>query len=259
VSEQVRHLAARIELRGQNADEIAARSAYLDLLEIQPGERVLDVGCGSGVVLRDLARRVGSSGRAVGLDYGAEFLAIASELAELLERIELRQGDVRALPFSDGEFDLVLAATVLRHVPDGDRSVAELARVVRPGGRVAVFEGDTDGLLINHPDRALTRRIVASGTDDTTVDGQLARRVPGLMLEAGLEDVQARAFTTIERDPNGFYANLCDRRAATAAQAGAITDEERDRWLEAFHAEQAAGRYLAAQVQILTWARRPMS
>ena len=260
--EQIRPLAARLELRGQHADEVAARSAYLDLLAIVPGERVLDVGCGSGVVLRDLARRVGPGGRAVGLEYGAAFLPIVRELAEregLVDRIELQQGDARALPFADAEFDLALAATVLRHIPDGDRGVAEMARVVRPGGRVAVFEGDTDGCLINHPDRELTRRIVSSGTDDTTVDGQLARRLPGLLREAGLENVRAQAFTTLDLDPDGFFAERCVRWATTAAQAGTISSEERGRWLDALQQEQAAGRYLVAQVQILAWGRRPMA
>jgi SAM-dependent methyltransferase len=258
--ERIRPLAARLELRGRHADEVAARSAYLDLLAIMPGERVLDVGCGSGVVLRDLARRVGPDGRAVGLEYGAAFLPIVRELAErdgLAERIELHQGDARALPFADGEFDLALAATVLRHIPDGDLAVAELARVVRPGGRVAVFEGDTDGCLINHPDRVLTRRIVASGTDNNNVDGQLARRVPGLLHEAGLEDIQVRAFTTVDRDPAGYYSQRCVNWAKAAARTGAISPEESDRWIEALLEEQAAGRYLVAQVQILAWGRRP--
>jgi hypothetical protein len=133
-----------------------------------------------------------------------------------------------------------------------------MARVVRPGGRVAIFEGDTDGCLINHPDRELTRRVVTSGTDDTTVDGQLARRLPGLLLEAGLEDIRAHAFTTLERDPNGFFAERCVRWATGAAQAGAISAAERDRWLEALRQEQAAGRYLVAQIQILAWGHRPV-
>jgi SAM-dependent methyltransferase len=257
---QARPLAARLEQRAKVPDEVATRAAYLDLLAIRPGERALEVGCGSGVILRDIARRVGREGRAVGLEYNAAFLPIARELAEqegLAERIDWRQGDARALPFSDAEFDLALAVTVLRHVHGADQAVAEMARVVKPGGRVAVFEGDTEGFLINHPDRELTRRIVVSGTDDTTADGRLARRLPGLLLEAGLENVGARAFTTLERDPNGYFGERCVRWADAAAAAGAISAGERDAWLEALRREQAAGRYLAAQMQVLAWGYRP--
>jgi SAM-dependent methyltransferase len=209
-----------------------------------------------------MARRVGPSGRAVGLEYSAAFLTIARELAEqegLSERIELRLGDARALPFANGEFDLALAATVLRHIPGGDRGVAELARVAKPGGRVAVFEGDVDGCLINHPDRALTRRIVASGSDNNNIDGQLARRLPGLLHEARLDDIQVQAFTTVDRDPNGYYSQRCVNWAKAAARVGVISPEERDQWIEALMLEQAAGRYLVAQVQILAWGRRPLA
>jgi SAM-dependent methyltransferase len=260
--ERVREMATLLEQRSQSAEEVAVRTAYLDLLAIQPGEHVLDVGCGSGIPLRDMARRVGRTGRAVGLEYSAAFLAVARDLSEqegLSAWTELRQGDARALPFADGEFDLASAATVLRHIPGGDRAVAELARVVREGGRVAVFEGDTDGCLINHPDRALTRRIVASGTDNNNIDGQLARRLPGLLHEAGLEEIGVQAFTTVDRDPAGYYSQRCVNWAKAAARVGAISPVERDRWVDSLMAEQAAGRYLVAQVQILAWGRRPMT
>ena len=230
--ERVRTMAGLLEKRSQSPEEVAVRTAYLDLLAIQPGEHVLDAGCGSGIPLRDMARRVGPTGRAVGLEYSPAFLTIARELVEqegLAGWVELREGDVRELPFGDGEFDLAVAATVLRHIPGGDRGVAELARVVKPGGRVVVFEGDADGCLINHPDRQLTRRIVASGCDNNNIDGQLARRLPGLMVETGLVDVQAQAFTTIDRDPNGYYFQRCERWAIVASQVGAISADERDR------------------------------
>src|SRR5437879_5564574 len=80
--ERARELAFRnLETRGKSPDEVAARAEYLDLLAIRPGLQVLDVGCGSGVVTRDMARRVSPGGRAVGLDPSVEFLTIARELA----------------------------------------------------------------------------------------------------------------------------------------------------------------------------------
>src|SRR5262245_20768096 len=225
-----RDLAARCEQRGRADEEIEARQAYLDLLGVSAGERVLDVGCGSGVVTRDIARRVGPGGRVVGLDPSPALLTIARQLADeagLGDRVELHEGSVLKLPFPDGSFDGVTCVTVLSHVPGGEGAVPELARVLRPGGRVGVFDFDTDMSIYTHPDRELTRRIVAAASDATAVNGWLVRRLPILFAQAGLEDVKTRAFFPIDTGPRGFYAALAERSADVAAKTGAVTDEER--------------------------------
>ena len=259
--ERARELAFRnLEARGTSPDEVAARAAYLDLLGIRPGQTVLDVGCGSGVVTRDMARRVSPGGRAVGLDPSAEFLTIARELsreAGLDSVAEFREGSALALPFSDGEFDVAVAATVLVHVPGAAAAVPEMVRVVRPGGRIGIFDFDGDSLIISHPDRALTRRIVAAFSDHGAVDGWLVRRLPGLLGRAGLGDVTTRAFLPLEREPDGFYGRMAVRAVDVAAQVGAITESEREGWLAALRAEQAAGNVLGGRVHIFCWGVKP--
>ena len=258
--ETIRDLAARLERRARAADEVAARQAYLALIGLRPGDRLLDVGCGTGVVTRDAARRVAPGGRVVGIDPSPGFLAIARELAEregLGELIEWRPGDVRALPFGDAEFDVVLAVTALSHVPGGGEAVPELVRVARPGGRVGIFDLDTDSLIISHPDRATTRRIVAAHSDNGVIDGWLARRLPGLLQAVGCVDVQVRAFTPLERDPSGFYGGVAERAAEIALQVGVVTEAECRRWLDALHAEQLAGRFLAGRTHLFVWGTRP--
>ena len=255
----VRELARLLELRGQGEDQAAIRNTYLDLLQIAPGERVLDVGCGTGVVTRAVARRVASSGQVVGVDPSPTMLAVAREIAEregLAEQIEFQVGDARALPVDDAAFDVVLAITALSHTTDAERAIPELLRAVRPGGRVGVFDIDPESWIISHPDRALTRRISEAATDIIT-DGWLARRLPGLLEAAGLQDVRVRAFTPVERDPTGYYGSLAPMRAAQAVQMGGITDEERQQWLAALQAEQAEGRFLAGLTHLFSWGRRP--
>jgi len=257
---KARELAGRLELRAKAQDEIEARAAYLDLLGVKAGERVLDVGCGSGVVTRDIARRVGPAGLAVGADPSPQFLVVARELAQaagLAGQVEFREGSALSLPFPDGAFDVAVAVTVLSHTPGGESAIAEMARVVCPGGRVGVFDLDTDMTSITHPDRALTRRIVAAASDATAVDGWLSRRLPLLFAQAGLEDVRVRGFFPLETDPRGFYAGLAERAAETAFTAGAITEAERRGWLDALHAERARGPVIAGRLHIFTWGRKP--
>src|SRR3954464_9649285 len=122
-AEQARELATRLEHRARATDEIAARESYLDLIAPAEGERVLDVGCGSGVLTRAIGRRVGDRGRVVGLDSSPALLDLARHYAEEAgapSRVEWRAGDCRKLPLTDGSFDVVLAATVLAHVPGVD-------------------------------------------------------------------------------------------------------------------------------------------
>jgi SAM-dependent methyltransferase len=249
-----------LELRGRAADEIANRAAYLTVFALHAGEHVLEVGCGSGVVTRDVARRIAPDGTVTGLDPSPALLAIARELAEqegLADLIEWREGDARVLPFPDATFDAVLAVTTLSHVPGAKRAVQEMVRVVRPGGRVGVFDRDIDTAIISHPDRAMTRRIVAAAAEQTAVNPWLCRRLPRLLAEVGVGGVGVRGFSSIERDPRGFYAtNGGARWAEIAAKTGAITEEERARWVREFEGEQAAGGFMAGMTQLFVWGTR---
>jgi len=259
-AERARDLVARLERRAKAADEIAARDAYLDLLAITAGERVLDVGCGSGAVTREIARRVGSRGVAVGLDPSPALLAVARQLAKeagVGDRIEFREGDALRLPFPDGSFDAVVCVTVLSHVPRGETAIPEFVRVLRPGGRLGVFDLDTDMTAFTHPDRVLTRRIVAAASDAMAVNGWLVRQLPLLFQQAGLADVRARGFFPIETETQTFYASMADRCAEAAVKMGVITESESRAWLDAFQEQGVRGPIIAGRLHIFVWGRKP--
>jgi ubiquinone/menaquinone biosynthesis C-methylase UbiE len=258
--ERARELVNNLETRAKSADEVAARAAYLELLGVGPGQRVLEVGCGTGAVLRDVARRVVPNGRVVGLDPNRTFLAVAAEIAEregLASLMEWREGDALRLPFPNGSFDVALSVTTLGHVPNGERAITEMVRVVQPGGRVGVHDRDDDSFIVSHPDRALTRRVVAGGSDQAMIDSWLGRKLPRLLTAAGLQDVQIKAFTSLEQNPNGFFANSLRGRARMAAQAGAITSEEHERWLRGLDTEAASGGFVVGLTHLFAWGTRP--
>jgi len=259
-AERARDLAARLERRAKADDEVAARDTYLGLLEISAGERVLDVGCGSGAVTREIARRVGPAGRAVGLDPSPALLAVARELAHeagLGDRVEFREGNALRLPFPDRSFDAAVCVTVLSHIPKGEAAIPELVRVLRSGGRLGVFDLDTDMTAFTHSDRNLTRRIVAAASDATAVNGWLVRQLPLLFQRAGLIDVRARGFFPIETHLQSFYASMADRCVEVAVKAGVVTESEGRAWLHEFHDHGAQGPIVAGRLHIFVWGRKP--
>ena len=102
---------------------------------VAPGQAVLDVACGTGVVARTAADRMGGRGRVVGLDLNQGMLTVAGRLRP---DIDWRQGDAADLPFEPGSFEVVLCQSALMFFPDRAGSLREMARVARAGGTVAV-------------------------------------------------------------------------------------------------------------------------
>jgi ubiquinone/menaquinone biosynthesis C-methylase UbiE len=256
---KAREQAARLEHRARAEDERSARDEYLGLLRIASGERVLDVGCGSGVVTRDIAKRVAPGGSVVGLDPSPALLDVAREYADeagVAGLITFQEGDCRSLAFAEASFDVVVAATVLAHVPEAEKALPEMVRVARAGGRVGVFDFDGDGFLIAHPDRAVTRRIVASHCDNGAVNGWLIRRIPSILSELGLKEVRARGFMSLERGKGSFYADLAQRAARSAAEAGVITSAELAKWLAELHDLLEHDRFIGGRLHVFVWGNK---
>lgn len=112
----------------------------IDAAQLQAGQRVLDVACGTGVLSRVAADRVGTDGSVTGLDINAEMLAVAARKAP---HLDWRQGQAEALPFEDGTFDAVVSQFGLMFFDDRGAAVREMRRVLRPGGRLAVAVWDS--------------------------------------------------------------------------------------------------------------------
>jgi SAM-dependent methyltransferase len=107
----------------------------LDAAAVQPGHAVLDVACGTGILARTAAERVGPRGRVVGVDISPGMLAVARRLAP---SIEWRDGDAHDLPFPDATFDVVACQSALMFFADATRALGEMGRVCRSSGAVAV-------------------------------------------------------------------------------------------------------------------------
>jgi SAM-dependent methyltransferase len=154
---------AKLEALGLSAAEVAARDSYLGLLDLRPGQTVLDVGGGTGCSAIEIARRVGRTGRVVALDPSVPLGAFGREAATRAgvgEVLEWRLGSAEALPFPDGTFDRAFCRWVLLHVEAAEAVVREMRRVVRPGGRIMCVEADWETVTVYPGERGLTRRIL---------------------------------------------------------------------------------------------------
>jgi demethylmenaquinone methyltransferase/2-methoxy-6-polyprenyl-1,4-benzoquinol methylase len=138
------------------------RRAMVARIAAEPGDRVLDVATGTGLVARELVRCYGCN--VVGLDQSAQMLAGARRRAEsdpaLAGRLELVQGEAERLPFDDASFDHLTFTYLLRYVDDPAATLRELARVVRPGGRIASLEFNRPAGALVWPWRLYTRTVL---------------------------------------------------------------------------------------------------
>jgi SAM-dependent methyltransferase len=166
----------------------ASTGGLLDRLPIVAGAACLDVGCGGGDVSAELARRVGPSGRVVGVDIDDTKLAIARSEAAAhgLGHLEFVKADVREASFAE-PFDVVYARFVLTHL--SDPAAADFVRHTRPGGTVAVEDIDFSGHFGWPPSAAFERyrALYCAAVRRRGGDPDIGPRLPGLLLAAGLE------------------------------------------------------------------------
>jgi ubiquinone/menaquinone biosynthesis C-methylase UbiE len=230
----VEGLIARLEFRGKDPTFTRMRDAYLAQLALPPAAHILELGCETGVVLRALAQRTGFSGCLVGVDHSPVLIAAARRLAAeegVDQHIEFRVGDVHHLAVAESSFDAVIAHTLVSHVADPLMILKEAARVIQPGGSVAIFDGDFASLTFTPPDPACAKAMDEALIEAVVAHPRLMRDLQRLLQQVGLKFTATRADIYAEIGRGSFFAGFAETYAPLVHHAGLLPARQVEDWL----------------------------
>ncbi len=245
--------------------ELAAEHARQDkqlsyaAMRVQPGFRVLDVGCGPASDTIALAGLVGERGEVVGVDYDEEMVAEAKRRAAaagLASQVQHLQADAATLPFMADRFDAARSERLFQHLADPAGALGEMVRVTRPGGWIVVLETDYATISIDSDEIELERRI-ARATADWVRSGYAARRLLRLFQQRGLLDV------SVEVRPQYFTSyplvrlGWLEKVEPFALAKGRLTEEELERWHRSLEEIEQQGAFFATLNHNLLAGRKP--
>jgi SAM-dependent methyltransferase len=230
---EVRHLIEQAEVYAKEAGEL------LDAIGVQPGTEAIDVGCGVMGIVHLLSERIGGAGRVVGLDREPRMVEAARQLAaERRLAVDFVEADATASGLPAAAFDLVHARTLLLNVSNPEEILAEMVRIARPGGVVAVQEPDAAGWVCDPPQPAwdILRAGIVDAYRQTGKDFNIGRRTARLLREAGLDDVRARATARVTHAGEyyqTFLLTIAGLVRDVILDAGELTADEFDSHAEA--------------------------
>ncbi len=227
----------------------------LDALGAEPGERILELGCGAGLCLREIALAVGPAGRVVGIDISSDQIRAAETHCEGLANVEARVGDLRAVADPDGHFDATISVQVLEYVADLDGAFAEIARVTRPGGRFVNLATNWGSVYWSGGDEELTGRIL-SAWDAHAAHPNLPVTLPVVLRACGFDAVHQTPVTIMNPrfHPNTFSYGAARLMAAFARSTDALDEADVAAWLDSLANADADGTYFFSSVPVLTTA-----
>lgn len=235
---------------------LSAKSAMLSQLRLDRARNALDVGCGLGDDVIDMARRLPPGGRATGIDASQAMIVRARHRARVTGAdVCFETGDAASLPFADASFDACHAERLLIHVSGPPQVLAEMTRVTRPGGRIGALEPDVGDVVVDHPDQDTTGIIMRTFAAGAVAHGWIGRQLPRLFRRAGLAEVSVTpVMVLLHLD---FFRMMFAGHVSRLCADGVLSRSQADRWWSQLSAAAGSGDFLAGVLFFLVAATRP--
>ena len=235
---------------------LAQRRVLHETLNVQHGERVLDVGSGNGVMVREIVETVGPRGAVTGVDASEAMVTMARGLCSEIPNVVFEQADATNLPFADHAFDAVTSAQCLCFVPDVDTALREIHRVTRPGGRAVIL--DSGSLVWNCTDQVLMDKMLSFVTAVYS-NAYLPRTLSSRLKQAGFDDAGCEGFVIVNRtlDANTMAGQYIEGIQSLAKASDRISKEELREWLDDLTEKDRSGEFFFSFNRYVFTAARP--
>jgi len=230
-------------------------------MHVQPGQKVLDVGCGPGTDTIPLAQWVGTSGQVIGVDFDADMIAEAekrAQEAEVSAWVVHKHADAIALPFDSDYFDACRCERTFQHLHDPVKTLSEMARVTKSEGWIVVLDADWGSLSIDASEIETERRYVRYFTEHMANNGYSGRQLYRFFKLQGIMDVSVQMCGVPFTDY--FFARqimIMDRFEQEAMASGVITVQDLDRLHTCWEQANAEGDFFASMSMMLVSGHKP--
>jgi ubiquinone/menaquinone biosynthesis C-methylase UbiE len=236
------------------------RRSY-DFMHITTGDKVLDLGCGPGTDTIPLAPLVGKSGQVIGADYDKAMLAEADQRARqagVNAWVKHHHADAASLPFDTHYFDSCRCERLFQHLVDPEACLAEMIRVTKPGGWLAILDPDWGTLSIDCNEVDIERRYTQFLASTALHNGYSGRTLHRLFKQKSLTDITFEVFpVAITQNLLVRQSTQADRTEQQAVDAGVLSSEELHRWRTSQEQADAEGVYFASVNLMLFAGRKP--
>ena len=238
-------------------DVVAQRAATMDALNIQPGEAVLDLGCGPGYLCEDLANATGPQGRVLGLDISADLIALC-EARPHADWLDYNVSDATALPLPDAQFDVVACTQVAEYIPDVPAVLSEIYRTLKPGGRVLIVATDWDTVAWHSEDPERMSKVMRAW-EAHCAHPRLPRKLAPLMRQAGFEVTSVKMFPliNIRYEKEAYSYGISKMIRDFVIKGKHLAEPLTDAWFAEMASLDKAGHYYFTSARMFFSARKP--